>query len=173
MKQSNIKTILDIHLLAFGEEECNEVAQLADDLLALPDTVSINAERDGKIVGNAFFTPFTFQNHPKAKCYLLSPCGVLPDFQGQGVGKELVEESIRQLRSGRTDALFVLGIPDFYPRFGYAPSNKQTPYPDLLTIPESWMELELTDGISQKLSGKTVAVEPLMQSSFWDTSSYE
>lgn len=172
MNDSDTGTIIHIHRQAFGEVEGEEIAQLAKAFLEQTETISVNAKRDGKIVGNVLFTPFVFQDHPDAKCYLLAPCGVLPEYQGHGVGKELMESSIEHLKSIRTDAVFVLGVPTFYPRYGYVQTDKQTPYPDLLTMPESWMALELTAGTLRRLSGKTKAVQPIMQSSFWDTSAY-
>lgn len=172
MSNSDIETLVNVHLLAFGEDEGAEVAQLARAFLALPDTISISVERDGKVAGNVLFTPFVFPEHPKTKCYLLAPCAVLPDHQGCGIGKELIETSIAHLKSIGTDAVFVLGVPAFYPRYGFAPTDKQTPYPDLLTMPESWMALDLTAGSVASLSGKPVAAEPIMQPEYWDTSTY-
>lgn len=172
MNQTETKAILDVHLQAFGSGEGPEIARLAKDLLALPDTISISVRRGGTIAGNVLFTPFVFQNHPDAACYLLAPCGVLPGLQGQGVGKELMETSIGHLKSIGADAVFVLGVPGFYPRYGFAPTDKQTPYPDLLTLPASWMMLELKAGSAGPLSGRTLAVEPFMQPALWDTSAY-
>lgn len=171
MRDTEIEIIKNIHLLAFGEEEGKETAGLAGSFLSLPDTISINAERDGKIVGNILFTPFVFADHPEKQCYLLAPVGVLPGYQrGYGVGKELVSSGIEHLKNIGADAIFVLGVPTYYPQYGFVPSNKQTPYPNLLTIPEAWMELELKEDGIDSLCGKTIAVEPFMQPHWWDTS---
>ncbi|SPF79323.1 hypothetical protein ALP8811_03264 [Aliiroseovarius pelagivivens] len=172
MNKAEIESLVKTHLLAFGEDEGPEVAQLAEAFLALPETISVSVERDGQVVGNVLFTPFAFTDHPQTKCYLLAPCGVLPGYQGCGIGKELMETSIEHLKSIGTDAVFVLGVPTFYPRYGFIPTNKQTPYPDLLTMPEAWMALELTAGAVKPLNGKTVATEPIMHPEFWDTSAY-
>jgi putative acetyltransferase len=169
MKHTDIDAILDVHRLAFGETEGAEIAQLAADLLDHPDTISISAERDGKVAGNVLFTPFFFKNHKDIKSYLLAPCGVSPEYQGRGVGKEIMEASIDHLKSIGTDAVFVLGVPTFYPRYGFVPTDKQTPYPDLLTVTEAWMALELTPGSLEKLSGQTAAIPQFMQSHLWDT----
>ncbi len=83
-----------------------------------------------------------------------------------------MEASIEHLSSVGTDAVFVLGIPTFYPRYGFVPTDKQTPYPDLMSTPEAWMALELTEGSLQKLSGKTVAIPQFMQPHWWDTSQH-
>ncbi|WP_170336159.1 GNAT family N-acetyltransferase [Ruegeria arenilitoris] len=172
MHHAEIEAIVEVHRQAFGEAEGAEIAQLARDFLDQSKTISISAERDGKIAGNVLFTPFVFKDHPDTSCYLLAPCGVSPKYQGHGVGKEIMEASINHLKSIGTDALFVLGVPSFYPRFGFTPTDKQTPYPDLLTTPEAWMTLELTAGSVEKLSGKTIAITPFMHSHWWDTSQH-
>ncbi len=172
MNQTEIEAISRIHRLAFGDAEGPEVARLAEDFLALSDTISISVRRDGEIVGNVLFTPFVFEDHPMAKCFLLAPCAVSPNYQGQGVGNELMERSIAHLTSIHADAVFVLGVPGFYPRYGFVPTDKQTPYPKLLTLPNSWMELELNTGSAKALGGRTIAVAPIMEPGFWDTSAY-
>jgi len=170
MNHAEIDAILEVHRLAFGEAEGEVTAQLAKDFLSHPETISISVRRDGQVAGNVLFTPFVFQDHPDTKCYLLAPCGVSPVYQGHGVGKELMETSIDHLKSIGADAVFVLGVPDFYPRYGFAPTDKQTPYPGLLTAPVAWMALELTAGTVDKLSGKTKAIPQFMQPHWWDTS---
>ncbi|MFY2822541.1 GNAT family N-acetyltransferase [Ruegeria sp. MALMAid1280] len=172
MNQVNTDAVIEVHRVAFGTEEGDDIAQLAKDFLVLSDTISISAERDGKTVGNVLFTPFVFSNHPETKCYLLAPCGVLPRYQGHGIGKEIMETGIEHLKSVGADAVFVLGVPTFYPRYGFVPTDKQTPYPDLMTAPEAWMALELTEGSVEKLSGKTVAIPPFTQPHWWDTSQH-
>lgn len=172
MNQSEFDAIVELHRQAFGDTEGDDIAQLAQSFLAHPDRISISSERDGKIVGNVLFTPFSFGDHPDTKCYLLAPCGVSPKYQGHGVGRELMDISIDHLKSVKTDAVFVLGVPTFYPRYGFVPTDKQTPYPELLTIPEAWMALELTVGSVEKLSGKTTAIPPFMQPQWWDTSQH-
>lgn len=170
MNRSEIEIIKNIHLLAFGEEEGKEVATLAENLLSLPEAISISVTRDEKIVGNVLFTPFVFSDHPEAKCYALAPLGVLPEYQRDGVGKELMRTGIAHLKSIGTDAVFVLGVPTYYPQHGFVPTDKQTPYPDLLTVPEAWMMLALNEEVATHLNGKTAAVEPFMHPSLWDTS---
>lgn len=174
MNLSEKETIKNIHLLAFGEEEGKETAELAEAFLSLSETISLNAERDGKIVGNVLFTPFVFDDHLDKTCYALAPIGVLPEYQrGYGIGKELMQTGIKHLKSIGVDAIFVLGVPAYYPQYGFVPTDKQTPYPDLLTLPKAWMILELNEGVANQLSGRTKAVEPFMQPHWWDTSGRE
>ena len=74
MNQKEIDTILEVHRLAFGEKEGEEIAKLAKDFLDQPDTISISATRDGKIAGNVLFTPFVFSRSPGNK---VLPVGAL------------------------------------------------------------------------------------------------
>jgi predicted N-acetyltransferase YhbS len=162
--------IAALHQQAFGPTEGPEIADLARVLLGQPDTITITVRRDGEIAGNVLFTPFAFCDHPQVSCQLLAPCAVAPQVQGRGLGRALMQTSIAHLTSLGVDAVFVLGIPDFYPRYGFAPTDLQTPYPDLLTMPQAWMALELTPGTLDRLSGPTLAVDAFMQPELWDTS---
>ena len=81
-----------------------------------------------------------------------------------------MQKGIEHLKSLSTDAIFVLGVPTYYPKYGFIPADKQTPYPDLLTMPEAWMVLELNQGVVESLNGETQAITPFMDPIFWDTS---
>lgn len=50
----------------------------------------------------------------------LAPLAVKPDFQRQGIGSELLRFALRQ-DIIREHAIFVLGDPAFYQRFGFTP----------------------------------------------------
>lgn len=51
----------------------------------------------------------------------LGPACIHPDFQRKGYGKNLIEKGIEALKSEATyPLLFVLGHPEYYPRFGFS-----------------------------------------------------
>ena len=50
----------------------------------------------------------------------LAPLAVKPEFQGQGIGSELIRFALRQ-EIIREQPLFVLGDTNFYRRFGFVP----------------------------------------------------
>lgn len=52
----------------------------------------------------------------------LAPLAVTPNMQNQGIGKELLEFSLRQ-KEIREQTLFVLGDPEYYTKFGFAPCD--------------------------------------------------
>src|SRR3546814_9680333 len=49
----------------------------------------------------------------------LAPVGVRPDRQGQGIGSALIRNGIDRARNEGWNAVFVLGEPDYYRRFGF------------------------------------------------------
>lgn len=72
---------------------------------------------------NKFIAYIAFTNAYKGKevCGLhLAPLAVNPEFQGQGIGSELLRFALRQ-EAIRERAIFVLGNPELYRKFGFAP----------------------------------------------------
>ena len=51
----------------------------------------------------------------------LGPVAVTPDRQGLGIGSELIQAGIARLRVNDAAGCVVLGEPDYYSRFGFAP----------------------------------------------------
>lgn len=51
----------------------------------------------------------------------LAPVAVLPDRQRTGIGSRLVRHAIDLARAGGWDAIFVVGDPGYYSRFGFDP----------------------------------------------------
>ncbi|NKB48275.1 MAG: GNAT family N-acetyltransferase [Alphaproteobacteria bacterium] len=49
----------------------------------------------------------------------LAPVSVMPNRQGRGVGSRLIEDGLTQAKARGWEAVFVLGEPDYYSRFGF------------------------------------------------------
>lgn len=73
-------------------------------------------ERDSKIIGHILYTPAT--RGATILGYHLAPVSVHPDFQNEGVGSQLIRETLKLNPIGKM-CVFVLGDPDFYQRFGF------------------------------------------------------
>lgn len=72
----------------------------------------------GAVIG---VVTFSRALHGKQLCGLhLAPLAVQPQMQGQGIGSELLRFALRQDVIA-SQALFVLGWPAFYQRFGFVP----------------------------------------------------
>ncbi len=119
--------------------------------------VSLVAESEGQVVGHIFFSPVVIESGAGAsEAFALGPMGVLPELQRQGVGSELIRRGLEECRRLGREVVFVLGHPEYYPRFGFAPAAAkglrcEYPVPD-----EVFMVLELREGA---LAGRTGLVK--------------
>lgn len=116
------------HLIkqAFGRES---EAVLVDALRRNGDIVSaLVAEQDGRIVGHAVLSRLISPDGSLA----LGPVSVLPGHRRQGAGAALIQASIEQAGTAGWEAIFVLGDPAYYERFGFRSETAigfETPYP--------------------------------------------
>ena len=88
-------------------------------------TISLVAEKDGKVVGHIFFSPVKIKGQMlnPGKALGLGPMAVHPDYQNQGIGSKLVRQGLQACRKAGFDLCVVLGHPWFYPKFGFTPSR--------------------------------------------------
>jgi putative acetyltransferase len=88
-------------------------------------------------------------------CLGIAPLAVLPEMQGRGIGSKLMRHIIEQARGedrrddrGKAvDALFLLGSPAYYSRFGFRSTHIANQY----GATDAFMALELTDGCLQRV----------------------
>jgi putative acetyltransferase len=81
-------------------------------------TVSLVAEIDGTVVGHIAFSPATVADGT-AGWYGVGPLSVLPELQGQGLGKALVHEGLSRLKALGARGCVLVGEPGYYERFGF------------------------------------------------------
>jgi len=114
-----------VHLAAFGGPT---EADLVDALRGSGDVaLSLVALMNGEIVGHALFTNLAAPFPAVA----LAPLAVRPDHQRRGIGSLLIRQGLTQLWMGGTRAVFVLGDPAYYGRFGFSAEKAagfETPY---------------------------------------------
>lgn len=138
-----------VNELAFGRPS---EANLVDALRAKATPfISLVAVREGEVVGHILFSPVTIETGQAPNCtdavfVGLGPVAVLPEYQNQGVGSQLVREGLEVCRQTEAAAVVVLGHPEFYPRFGFIPASRyglrcEYPVPD-----DVFMALELRPG---------------------------
>ena len=80
--------------------------------------VSLVAEVDGEVVGHIAFSAASIGG-ASSGWFLLGPVAVLPDRQGKGIGRALVETGLEALRSRGACGCVLVGDPAFYCRFGF------------------------------------------------------
>ncbi len=78
---------------------------------------------------------------------------VIPSRQKAGVGSELIKAGIQRCKECGYDAVVVLGHPEYYPKFGFAPSVAYG-IRSVYEVPDNaFMVLELREGVLQFAQG--------------------
>lgn len=119
--KADVDDIDAIHRAAFPEDT---EARLVKALRKRHDlVVSLVAEVGGQVVGHAALSPMQLVEQPAVRGFMgLAPIAVRPAFQGRGVGAALIRQSLREAGGLGARAVFVLGDPDYYERFGFTPA---------------------------------------------------
>jgi len=94
---------------------------------------------DSVIVGHVFVSPVTLEPDAGLSCGQVSPLSVLPEFQSEGIGSALMQAVIEKSKKKGLDALFLLGDPNYYKKFGFVASAVKSAYGPS----EYFQELEL------------------------------
>lgn len=81
-------------------------------------TISLVAERGGRVVGHIAFSPLRISNGAQ-NWYGLGPVSVLPEYQRQGIGKALIEEGLKRLKERHAQGCCLVGHPQYYQKFGF------------------------------------------------------
>lgn len=108
------KAIRDVHLDAFQSAiEADLMDRLRRDGHALISLVALDG---AEVVGHVVFSPMT----APMKALGLGPVAVASRRQRQGIGSKLIREGIARAKDAGWEAVFVLGDPAFYQRFGFS-----------------------------------------------------
>ena len=149
----DIEAIEKINLEAFnGHDEGMIVSRLrsSGDLV-----LSLVASIDGKLVGHIAFSKMTLNNSSDNNSFVgLGPMAVTKDCQRSGIGSALVREGIKLLSDRGIKGVFVLGHPEYYPKFGFKPSQSTFGISSKYEVPDNvFMALEIEHGVFNNLNG--------------------
>lgn len=166
----DLKDILFIEQAAFNShKEANLTKNLLSDHTAEP-RISLIATVQNKPAGHILFTKGQLSTTPDIKVSILVPLAVVPKFQRQDVGGSLIRRGVQLLSKAKVGLVFVIGWPDYYPRFGFIPAIKlgfEPPFP----IPEkdvnAWMVQALRPNIIGSISSKVFCCSELNKPEHW------
>jgi putative acetyltransferase len=120
--QADLAAIRAVNEAAFGSSaEADIVEALRTKRVEL---VSLVADVDGSVVGHILFSPVSVATDRRVKLVGLGPMAVFPRYQRSGVGSALVREGLSQCKRQGAQAVVVVGHPQYYPRFGFAPASR-------------------------------------------------
>ncbi|PSN12388.1 GNAT family N-acetyltransferase [filamentous cyanobacterium CCP5] len=114
--------IATVHTRAFGQpDEAKLVEQIRHSNEYLSG-LSLVAEVDAQVVGHILLSYGKIVGSETWLVLVLAPLGVLPDYQCQGIGRQLVNQGLQTARSLGNTLVTVLGNPSYYGRLGFEPA---------------------------------------------------
>ncbi|UCG56389.1 MAG: N-acetyltransferase [Phycisphaerales bacterium] len=146
------QAIREVNIRAFGQpQEANVVDKLRQNCNELLSLVATEADT---IVGHILFTPATIESEDRTAHGMgLAPMAVLPEYQRQGIGSELIRAGIARLKSRRSPFIIVLGHVEYYPRFGFEPASRYGIRSEWEVPDEAFMILVLDESEMDGISG--------------------
>jgi putative acetyltransferase len=107
------KAVYQVVSSAFGRLS---EAELVRELREAGDAViSLVADDEGQIVGHALLSKMD----APLPALALAPVSVIPTRQRSGIGSALIKRAVSKARDEGWAAIFVLGNPNYYKRFGF------------------------------------------------------
>ncbi len=156
MRPGDLEAIKDLHRVAFqGPTEAGIVDMLQ---VSCPDLVSLVAIERDRIVGHILFSPVTIETRARTITGMgLGPMAVLPEYQRQGIGSQLVTLGLEVLRRRNCPFVVVLGHPDYYPRFGFRKASAYGLKSQWEGVPdEAFMVIVLDGDVMKNITGVVI-----------------
>jgi len=151
-RAGDIRDIYNINLLAFGrEDEGRLVDRLRNEVSPF---ISLVAEDSaGEAAGHILFTPVSV-GRSRLRAAGLGPMAVLPEQQGTGTGSALVREGLGVCAGEGIGAVFVLGHPEYYLKFGFGHASARGIYWKSEEFAPYFFVIELASGALEGVTGE-------------------
>lgn len=119
--------------------------------------LSLVAEIGNQIIGYILLTKIQIDEGVRQfDALALAPVAVLPDFQQQGIGRQLILEAHKKAKQLGHERIILLGHADYYPRFGYEKTSKFNIQLPFEAPEENCMVLSLTTKGLENVSGTVI-----------------
>lgn len=120
--------------------------------------LSFVAKADDEVVGNIAYTKAKIEGDDGSSQEVLTfgPLSVHPNFQGMGIGKQLVEHSKKIAKELGYKAILIYGDPAIYSRFGFVPAENFKIGSSDNMYAVALLAIELQTGALSQLSGRFI-----------------
>jgi putative acetyltransferase len=142
-----------VHRQAFGDGE--RVPALVDALR--PATLSLVAAAGARVVGHVLLSACRLDALPRlVDVVSLSPLGVLPEFQRQGIGTQLVAAALAGADRLGIPLVFLEGSPHYYGERGFADATQLGFRPPTLRYPPGSFQVAKLSSYEDWMTGTFV-----------------
>jgi putative acetyltransferase len=151
---------------AFAHHE-GRVGDLVDSLrerLSRSNGLSLVATDKDIVVGHAMYTRCLLDAPQRlVDVQVLSPVGVLPESQRQGIGSMLITTGLEMLNARGVPLVFLEGSPSYYSRFGFVAGSELDFVKPSLRIPDAGFQVKVLQSYESWMTGTLVYSQ-----TFWD-----
>ena len=156
--------VREVHARAFGDGP--RVPTLVDALRAAKAPLaplSLVATIGGRVVGHVMLSACRLDALPRLVDVMsLSPLGVLPEFQGQGIGTRLVADALAEADSQGIPLVFLEGSPLYYGARGFSDATESGIRLPSLRYPPGTFQIAKLSSFEEWMTGTFVYSE-----TFW------
>lgn len=163
---ADVDAIRAVHLAAFGDHGrvVNDVVDRLHGSIAPDHRIGLVAVGDDEVIGHAMFTRSLLDAPPRlVEVMVLSPVGVVPDWQRQGVGTALIRAGIDRVTAMGEPLVFLEGDPGYYSRLGFRAAGELRFRRPSLRIPEPAFQVMTLPSYEPWMGGTLVYAQ-----AFWD-----
>jgi predicted N-acetyltransferase YhbS len=154
---NDYKHVFNLNYLAF--ENRDDEAKLVERIRfsnSFIRELSLVAEEKREIVGHVLFSKANIiQENGEKEVLVLVPMAVNPSVQKKGIGSNLIEEGLRRATDLGYGLVFLIGHPNYYPKFGFQPARNHGMELTQFEVPNNvFMVCELIAGELQQTNGE-------------------
>jgi len=152
-----------------GEKEGALIGNLSSELASSIDneeTICFGIYQNESLIASIFFTRLKFNN--PIQVYMLAPVAVSTEKQGNGIGQELINYGLNELKKRSASVAVTYGDPSFYLKVGFqALSENVIQAPLKLSMPFGWLGQSLTDEPIPTIDERPVCVKEFNNPMYW------